>query len=92
VAEHRTRKEKQSPHYNFLYSWQPSQARVNRESKIAIDDKILKPSASKKAEIQAKDASQARIKKDIFKSLALVSFILIIEVVVYLARNRFGIN
>ena len=88
VAIHRSRKNKENPHYQFLVSWEPSHARVKRESysnEIAPEPKL---SASKRAEIQAKEDSMVRIKKDIIKSLLTVSFVLIAEVVVYLARNQ----
>jgi len=87
----RTRKNKENPHYNFLYSWTPSEPHVKRE--LNLDDKKIsvKLSASKKADIQAKEDSEGRIKKDIIKSLILVSFVLIAEVVVYLARNKFSL-
>lgn len=92
MAITRTRKQKENPHYNFLYSWQPKgggEARVKGESKTAPEQKIPKSSASKNAEIQAKDESTVRIKKDIIRSLFLVSFILALELVVYLAWKRF---
>lgn len=85
----RTRKNKEHPHYNFLYSWAPSEARVKRESQLNDKAITLKPSASKKAEIQAKEETQSRIKKDLIKSLVLVSFMIILELVVYLAWSKF---
>jgi hypothetical protein len=88
----RTRKDKEHPHYNFLYSWSPSEARVNRESQLTNKVGAVKLSASKRADIQAKEDSMHRIKKDIIKSLILVSFILILELVVYLAWNKFGLS
>lgn len=92
MAIHRTRKNKESPNYNFLYSWSPSEADVKGESQIAKKLTHAKLSSAKNAEIQAKDNLNERIKKDILKSLALVSLMLITEVVVYLARSKFGIN
>ncbi len=92
MAIQRTRKDKQSPHYNFLYSWTPSEARVNRESKFSDKAVTVKLSASKKADIQAKEDSMGRIKKDIIKSLILVSFIIILELVVYLAWSKFVLS
>jgi hypothetical protein len=75
-----------------LYSWTPPEAYVNRELKS--DDKAtsVRLSASKKAEIQAKDDSMSRIKKDIIKSLILISFIIILELVVYLAWSKFVLS
>ena len=92
MAIHRTRKDKENPHYNFLYSWQPkpeNKAYVKRESNLTGTNKAIKLSNTKRAEIQAKDEVNVRIKKDIVRSLILVSFILILEVVVYLAWKRY---
>jgi len=87
VADHKNRKNKHNPNYSFLVSYDPKQATVKRELDLDNHTEIPKLSASKKAEIQAKEDSSIRIKKDIIKSLILVSFVLIIEVVVYLGRS-----
>lgn len=88
MAVHRTRKNKENPHYNFLYSWKPSEPRVNRESNLP--EKTLKTGQShtKRANLLAKDDETPRIKKDIIKSLILVSFVLILEMMIYLALHR----
>ena len=72
MAIHRTREEKRNPHYQFLYSW---------------DQKTHSQAGVKgKAKIEAKsDLALISVKKDIARSLILVSFILIMELVVYLA-------
>jgi hypothetical protein len=99
MAMHRTRKNKENPHYNFVYSWsptkrvydpaeQPSEPHVKGES--ALPKKAVKADQgyAKRANLLAKDGGTHRIKKNIIKSLVLVSFILILEVVVYLALHR----
>ena len=77
MAIHRTRQNKENPHYSFLVSWEPgkmsSQAHVKREGKIAPEAKLANLS----------------VKKDIFRSLILISFMLALEVVVYLAWNKY---
>jgi hypothetical protein len=83
----RDRKNKAHPNYNFLVSYDPSQAHVNRETDSKVNTHTVKLSASKKAAELAKEDSSPRIKKDIIKSLILVSFVLLAEVVVYLARS-----
>jgi len=88
VAIKRTRKQKESPRYNFLYSWAPSQPSVKRESKNGKQAQIPKLPAAKRAEIQAKDEATVRIKKDLKKSLIAISFVLALELVVYLAWKR----
>jgi hypothetical protein len=75
-----------------LYSWTPSQPHVKRESTLTNKEVPVKLPASKRAEIQAKEESFVRIKKDIIKSLILVSFILILELVVYLAWSKFVLS
>jgi len=69
----RTRKNKDNPNYGFLVSWKSSEARVKRERKIESEPKL----------------AQISVKKDIVRSLILVSLILILELVVYLAWKRF---
>ncbi len=91
AGQHRTRKNKENPHYNFLYSWTPTEARVKRETAATEKVVSVRLSASKKAAELAKDNSIRRIKKDIVRSLALVGLVLIAEVVVYLARNKFSL-
>lgn len=59
---------KKNPNYNFLISYTPSKARVNREAKI---------------EAKSNNANLS-VKRDIVKSLILVSLVLALEVVVYL--------
>lgn len=92
MARHKNNKNKNKPNYNFLVSWSNDGVHVNRESILNSAKQNPKLSASKKAAELAKEDSIKRIKKDIFKSLILVSLILIIETVVYLARSRFGIK
>lgn len=85
----RTRENKLNPHYSFLVSWQPSKAGVKGELKSVTNKLSHKVSMIKSADILAQAASTEAIKKDIFKSLILISLILILELVVYLARNKF---
>lgn len=85
----RTRENKLNPHYSFLVSWQPGKAGVKGELKSATNNFSHKVSIAKSADILAQAASYEAIKKDIFKSLILISLILILELVVYLARNKF---
>ncbi len=85
----KTRDNKVNPHYNFLVSWQPSEAGVKGElnsNKLKTTSKL---SASKRADILAQQSKDKAIKKDIFRSLATVGFILGLELVVYLTRNQF---
>jgi len=92
VAVHRTRKNKQSPHYGFLVSWQPkqvSQARVKGE----LDSGEISDSATTRHRKKAVSLAQAGLasnaKKGIFRSLILISFVLILELMVYLAWSKF---
>jgi hypothetical protein len=95
MAEHRSRKNKENPHYGFLVSWQPkgqSQARVKGESN---PDKYPTPATSRheeKAVSMAQGVLALGTKKSIIRSLILISFILILELVVYLAWNKFGLS
>ena len=92
MAITRTRKDKESPHYNFLYSWTPPEARVKGESVSTDKMPAVKLSASKRAEIQAKEDSMVRTRKDIIRSLILVSLVIVLELVVYLAWSKFVLS
>ena len=95
MAQHRTRKQKEKTNYQFLVSWSPTrkvydpegnlQARVKGESASAKNRATHEHYHAKRANLLAKDDVSTRINKDIIKSLVLVSFVLILEVVVYLA-------
>ena len=89
VSIHRTRKQKETPHYGFLVSWQPPQARVKRELKSSEKYEPTEARHPKKANSLAQDSFKRNIKKDIVRSLLVVSFILILELVVYLAWIKF---
>ena len=86
----RTRKQKESARHTFTVSWTP-------EAKKAPDVPVVKGQitsppepnfkarqAGGKADLLAQDASLIFIKRDVIKSLLLASFILSLEVVVYL--------
>jgi len=95
VAIERTRKNKENPHYGFLVSWQPnshSQARVKRESNSDNISKLATTRHEEKAVSMAQGALALGTKKSIIRSLILISFILILELVVYLAWNKFGLS
>lgn len=89
MAIHRSRKNKETPHYGFLVSWQPSQARVKGESKIIKGAESSKATKLKSAYLSEKVAEADNIKRGIVRSLIIVGIILTLEVVVYLAWNKF---
>ena len=95
MAEHRTRKNKEETHYPFLISWQPETSK-NKYVKGNLKPSEYRPepkvSASEKADILAKAEANNRIKKDILRSIILVSFILALEMVIYLAWIKFGVK
>lgn len=88
MATKKNRHEKANPHYNFLVSWQPPEARVKGEMKSGTSNVSQKLSNAKKADILAQESKIKATKKDLLKSLILVSFVLILELVVYLARTK----
>ncbi|HET7099323.1 MAG TPA: hypothetical protein VFI61_03770 [Patescibacteria group bacterium] len=89
MPQHRTRKNKVDPHYGFLVSWKPREAGVKGELESKNKSNVYEAKNSKKADLLAKELTSRPIKKDIIKSLILVSLILILELVIYLARNKF---
>lgn len=92
MAVTRTRKNKKSPHYGFLVSWDQNSSKiasVKGETKI---DKISSSASSrhgKRADSLAQAEANTYVKKDLIRSLIIISLILILELVVYLAWNRF---
>lgn len=95
MAEHRTRKRKEDTHYPFLVSWQPKASKdkpVKGNLELVNHAPHHKASASEKADILAKGETDKRIKKDIIRSIIIVSLVLALEVVLYLAWIRFGIK
>ena len=95
MANLRSRKNKENPHYNFLVSWQPkptSQAHVKREQASDKFEGLATARHSKMAESMALDATNVNTKKSIVRSLILIGLILILELVIYLARSRFGLS
>lgn len=84
----RTREQKANPNYNFLVSWQPKGGSVKRELASNYSPAKTKLSPAKKADLAAQKDSYTRIKKDIVKSIILVTLILSLEIAVYLARNE----
>jgi hypothetical protein len=85
----RTRKNKESAHYGFLYSWQPSETGVKGELGKSKTAKKFKAKTNKKADNLAQESTGLNIKKDIFRSLLVVSLVMILEIVIYLAWNNF---
>ena len=95
MAEHRSRKNKENPHYGFLVSWQPkdhSQARVKGESNPTKTSESAIVRHGKKAVSLAQDELASDNKKSIIRSLILIGFVLILELVVYLAWSKFVLS
>jgi len=91
MTKRRTKKQKAGARHTFNISWAPGQeveaGGPSVKGQFNIEPKRLNQSTHKheSALNLAKDASLASIKKDIVKSLILVSLILALEVVLYLA-------
>ena len=91
MAKRRTKKQKQGARHTFNISWVPGEeieaGKPGVKGQFNIEPKKPNPSSHKRESALnlAKDASLASIKKDIVKSLILVSLILALEVVLYLA-------
>lgn len=95
MSIHRTRKQKEMPNYGFLVSWQPkpnSQARVKRELKSAVLEEPTEAGYAKSANNLAQATLTRDIKKDIVRSLVIISLTLIAELVVYLAWSKFVLS
>lgn len=92
MAITRTRKNKENPHYGFLLSWQPREVKtthVKGEPTFSKDDALASDRHGKRADSLAQAEAGSTIKKGIVRSLILISLILILELVIYLAWNKF---
>jgi len=91
MSKKRTRKQKQNIKYTFAYKIINEAKNLDFEPTVKGQIKTTKNSTSqsirlrKNAEPTAKDRYQGYIRKDITKSLIIVSLILALEVVIYLA-------
>ncbi len=88
----RTRKQKEHAHYESLIiknpdSGFPSTGSVKGQLENDKSLKISKKTKAKNAEVMAKEESLASTKREIIKSLILASFIIALEIVIYLAWN-----
>ena len=95
MAIARTRKNKENPHYGFLVSWEPKQAKnshVKGEKEIQGNSELGSARHGKRADSLAQAKTSLNVKKDIIRSLIVISLILILELVVYLAWTKFGIK
>ena len=97
MAKRRTRKDKESAHHQFLYSWQNEPKKVSAEANVKSQFKNVPEAKNssaipvipvKRAKIMAQVYDLASIKRNILRSLIMASLILGIELVVYLAWNR----
>jgi len=89
MTSHRTKKDKISPHYNFLVSWKPEHSAVNREQITTKNKSTNSNTYKKKAEYLAQAGLNLNYKKRILKCLLLVSLMLILELVIYLGWKKF---
>jgi hypothetical protein len=92
MTQVRTRKNKKTPNYGFLVSWEPKQlkkAHVNRETKFASDVIPASTKHGKKADSLAQPEAKTNLKNGIVRSLITIGLILILELVIYLAWNKF---
>lgn len=93
MGKHRTKKQKLNPHRSFLLSWSPEpkkeslKADVKGQFKNSLEPPKTEAPHIKNANKLAQEGSLINIKHDILTSLILASFVLGLEVVIYLAWN-----
>lgn len=87
----RTRKQKEEARHSFAISWSPEAKKGHSEPDVKghLKNEAARPlgraSNANNADLLAKQASLASIKRDILKSIILASLILGAELVLYLA-------
>lgn len=90
MSKRRTRKQRQKAVHHFNLSWQPepknrqSEPVVKRQSKNDLKVDSSEPDKAKLAIDSTKDEAGRVIKRNLVRSLIIVSLILALEVVVYL--------
>lgn len=92
MSNKKSHKSKKSPHYGFLLSQQENRSKiayVNRETDFAKFKPTATTKHNKKADSLAQPEAKESMKKDILRSLSIISLILILELMVYLAWNKF---
>jgi hypothetical protein len=93
MGKRRTRKDKEKALHQFTISWDDRQektlpeASVNRQKANAVSEHNPIVTENKNAILMAIHEPAEAIKKDLIKSMLLVSFILGLELVIYLAWN-----
>lgn len=95
MAGIRNRKKKEKPHYGFLVSWAPNEGKtsyVKRESNFDKKTSLASNRHGKNADSLAQAEADNIAKKGIIRSLIHISLILILELMVYLAWNKFSIQ
>jgi hypothetical protein len=91
VTKRRTKKQKKDPKYPFLVSWegtstnQSQESTVKGQNKTSVKANPKNSGQSKNAYLLEKGANLASVRHDIIKSLIIASFILGLEVVIYLS-------
>ena len=91
MTKRRTKKQKKDPKHPFLVSWEGTPAKQSHESTVKRQNKTQakanskKSGQSKNAYLLEKGANLASVRHDIIKSLIITSFILGLEVVIYLS-------
>jgi hypothetical protein len=89
MTKKRTKKDKLNVKHPFLIRWEnsaqseTSKANVNRQFENLNTNKLPNSKTVKNADTMAKDEVNTRFKKNIVKSLGLVSLILALELVIY---------
>jgi hypothetical protein len=93
MSKRRTRKQKERAIHHFIFNPKDSlekkhfEPRVKGQIKNQVQADKEEPMSSKNAIFLAKEESLASIKHNIKKSIILASFILALELVIYLAWN-----
>ncbi len=91
MSKRRTKKEKETAHHLFTISYRPEPKKTSFEPSVkgqfknTPEPKKAESEPLKRADLSAKEYGVDFVKRDIIKSVLLVSFILALELVIYLA-------
>lgn len=88
MSKRKERKKREVTHYPFLVSWKPDGGGVKGKTRTHHSPDKAVSGQAKKADSLAQDDASRLAKKNIVRSLIIISLVLILEIVVYLAWNE----
>lgn len=93
MAKRKTRKQKENTHYSFTISWDPKSSSSSASKSVKGQKNHTRTrnyngnTSKKDANFSAQDGHWQEIRKNLIKTLGITTFILSLELVLYLFLN-----